>query len=954
MAHNQQPFAIHNPALLPPDVLLAEFTARKPMLKTLLGIVRGNKPGHPPQHCLLIGVRGAGKTTTLWAIAHSLSRDADLARQWQPVVFDEESRRVGDLADFWLEAIRQWEHATQNSGSRAQRLLEEAPANIEEHAQRIFMELVVQSGKRALLLIDNFNDLLGSIRDPEPLHRLRAFLMKESRVMIIGAATRYFDEISSVDQPFNDFFRCFELRPLSLEEMRDCLLNLAQRRGDDEVKHTLERRQGTVRALHLLTGGNPRLIKTFYRLLQEGLRGDIRGDLEELLDEFTPYFKAIVDALPGQQQRILDAVALAWDPVEVAAIATATRLPSNQVSAQLRSLTKNGLVSEATGRPKRKTYLLADRFSNIHYLMRHGRAARNRFDWFVALIRLVFPDEKAGKIIARMARDAAGCGPEGQRDARDVIYSALTRAESPKSRLSLLHATLRESWDTPTFESLEKWFDTERAKQDLPEIEVVTFFKKMPSPLRKELGYQPASAGWWFTLARFLAQKNAQPLAEAACRKAIDLDPTVAQPWVLLGDLLTISGRPSEAEAACRKGIELYPAHAFPWIVLGRALASNAHPSEAEAAFRKSIEIDPANSWPWIHLGFLLVDSGRLAEAEVAYRKAIHLDPANALSWAALGFPLVKTGRLAEAEAAYRKAIDLDPADVWAWKFLGDVLDETGRPAEAEAAYRKATNLDPANAYGWTGLGDLLDETRRSAEAEAAYRKATGLDLADAYTWTCLGRFLAKTGRPAEAEAACRKATDLDPAYAHAWRCLGDLFEETKRPAEAEAAYRKATDLDPANAYAWACLVGVLDSKGGAEGEARACAVRAVILGPESEYSRIVFREHCGENAADWTAVLPIVAQWCATHPDATDAFDFAVDGFLQLARLAKPSEARALLDALPDATPFETLRDALRAHDNRDHLHRLAPERRAIAIELLDRLAQPPAKMPPAPLQSK
>jgi hypothetical protein len=146
----------------------------------------------------------------------------------------------------------------------------------------------------------------------------------------------------------------------------------------------------------------------------------------------------------------------------------------------------------------------------------------------------------------------------------------------------------------------------------------------------------------------------------------------------------------------------------------------------------------------------------------------------------------------------------------------------------------------------------------------------------------------------------------------------------------------------------------VLDSKGGAEGEARACAVRAVILGPESEYSRIVFREHCGENAADWTAVLPIVAQWCATHPDATDAFDFAVDGFLQLARLAKPSEARALLDALPDATPFETLRDALRAHDNRDHLHRLAPERRAIAIELLDRLAQPPAKMPPAPLQSK
>ena len=34
-----------------------------------------------------------------------------------------------------------------------------------------------------VLMIDNFNDLLGSIHDPEPLHRLRAFLMKESHVM---------------------------------------------------------------------------------------------------------------------------------------------------------------------------------------------------------------------------------------------------------------------------------------------------------------------------------------------------------------------------------------------------------------------------------------------------------------------------------------------------------------------------------------------------------------------------------------------------------------------------------------------------------------------------------------------------------------------------------------------------------------------------------------------------
>ncbi len=437
-----QPFALYNPALLPADDLLAESTARLPMLETLLDLVRGNHRGQPQQHCLLIGARGMGKTTTLWAIAHRVNRDPALGAVWQPVVFDEESRRVGDLADFWLECIRQWEHATRSPDGQAGRLLEEASGDIEDQARNGFLKRVDQSGRRALLLIDNLNEVLSSIRDPEQLHRLRAFLMKDSRVMVIGGATRYFDGITSVDQPFYDFFRYFELRPLTAEEMETCLLTYAKHRGNTSIALTLAKLSGTVRALHLLTGGNPRLVKTFYRLLDEGLRGDIRADLERLMDEFTPYFKATVDVLPVQQQRIFDAVALAWDPVEVATLATATRLPSNQVSAQLRSLVKASLVREAAGGPKRKTYMVADRFSNIHYLMRHGRAARNRLDWFVALVRLVFSDSDSADILARAAREAAESGAEGCLDARSVLHSALARSESAEARRALMKVPL--------------------------------------------------------------------------------------------------------------------------------------------------------------------------------------------------------------------------------------------------------------------------------------------------------------------------------------------------------------------------------------------------------------------------------------------------------------------------------------------------------------------------------
>lgn len=836
-----QPFALYNPALLPPEVLLGEYSARLPLLETLLGIVRSNQPGHPPQHCLLIGARGMGKTTTLWAVAHRISRDNELARQWQPVVFDEESRRVGDLADFWLEAIRQWEFATKATTDLTGPLLAENPPDIEERAQRIFTDLVTRSGKRAVLLIDNLNDVLASISDAEPLHRLRAALMQDSGIMLIGGATSHFEHVTSVDQPFYDFFRIFELKPLTLEEMRECLQTLAKSRGDEDVEKALVERSGSIQALHILTGGNPRLIKTFYRLLREGLHTDIRTDLEKLIDEFTPYFKSIVDALSGQQQRILDAVALAWNPVEVSALATATRLPPNHVSAQLRALMKLGILREAAGHPKKKTYLLTDRFSNIHYLMRHGRAARNRLDWFVATIRVLFPD-KASELIAKLAHDSAECGLQGIHDARDVLHSALNRSESATERQKLVHYTLEETWATPAMSKFSEWFDVKRAKADLPEVDVLAFCQNMPAELRKELGYKPKESRWWYDLTDFLEEKQAWQLAEAAYRKAIDLDPKDSWPWNGLGNLLQVNLRRS---------------------------------TEAEAAYRKAIEFDPKEAIPWNGLGCLLRDIQHFAEAETAYRKATHLDPKFAYPWNGLGNVLLDLQRPNEAEAAYRKAIDLDPKYVTPWNGLGNVLtDYLQRFVEAEVAYRKAIDLDPNYPYPWNGLGNTLLSLQRLAEAEVAYRKAI----------------------------------ELNPKDARPWSGLADVLFQFAQIAES-----------------------------------RRCAATALPLEPNYGFARHIFTRLCADHAEDWQVVLPSLISWSIEHPKDSKVFDFTTGGLVRHARLTKPSETLALLTALPEPNPFESIQDALKACDDHEHLHRLAPERQAVALELMKRIQEKP-----------
>ncbi len=614
MTDTTPPFALYNPALLPPEVLLSEFTARQPLLRRLLEIVRSNLPGEPPQHVLVVGPRGMGKTTLLCAISASiLRREPELAKQWLPVLFDEESRRIGDLADFWLECIRQWEATTAPAlvqSARIEALLDVPDAELEDRARETFLKLIDDSGRRALLLIDNFNDVLSAVHDHEALLRLRSFLMADSRVMIIGAATRWFEEVANVDKPFFEFFRNFDLQALNFDEMCECLRGVAEARGDQRVLDALATYPKSIEALHILTGGNPRLIRTFYRLLNEGLHGHLRQQLERLIDDYTPYLKAILDALPRQQQQVLDAIALQWNPCDVATVARQSRLPSNQVSAQIRMLMKAGLVSEvpAMGTLKKKAYMLTDRFSNIHYLMRHGRAGQLRMHWFVMTLRVLFDDERFADAVADSARKTAKNGGD-ERDALTMAHAALDNAGNEDTRRMLFDRLV----GAPEFDA---------------DVDPAFAEKLCREAIAKNLGDAQAH----FNLARLLAVHLSRfEEAEAAFRNAIDNDPRFARPWIGLGILLTFcfDGRHEEAEAAYRKAIELDPKNAWPWHYLGRLMAKLRRPAEAEAAFRKAIELNPKDAKTQATLAEVLSNRGNSEDARLAAIRALRLDPAD-------------------------------------------------------------------------------------------------------------------------------------------------------------------------------------------------------------------------------------------------------------------------------------------------------------------------------------
>lgn len=863
MPDNTPPFALYNPAMLPPEVLLAEFTARRPLLAILLDIVRANDPGEPPQHVLIVGPRGMGKTTLLCAVAGSIAlREPELKRQWQPVVFDEESRRIGDLTDFWLECIRQWEAETEPNLTRSHRLdalLAKPGPDIEDQAREVFLNLVDASGKRALLLIDNLNDLFAAIHEIEALMRLRSFLMADSRVMIIGAATRWFTDVTGLDKPFFEFFRPFELHALDLQEMRDCLAGVAEVRGDQRVLDTLKNRPGSIEVLHILTGGNPRLIRTFYRLLNEGMNGELRHQLERLIDDYTPYHKAIIDALPGQQQRVLDAVALHWNPCDVAHVARTTRLPSNQVSAQIKALIKAGLVSEVSnmGTSKKKAYMLTDRFSNIHYLMRHGRTGETRMKWFVMMLRALFDDREFADAAAKMVKLTASGEGSSPTDSLMLAQNFIDHAGSETAR----HAFMDRVMGSPEFD--------------------------------KDLDV---------------------PHAEKICLNAISANPQDSMVHHKWGRLLDVH-------------LKRYP--------------------DAEAAYRKAIELDPIFTASLRNLGILLADElGRHAEAETCYRRVVELEPENDSIWNRLGNVLSNhLDRYTEAEGAYRKAIKLNPKSFWAWNNLGVLLTEhLGKLAEAEVAFRKAIEIDPSHDYPWNGLGIVLKDLHGDvAGAKAAYLKAIELNPKAHWPWTNLGvLYNEDLGDQQDAEMAYRKAIELDPSAAKPWLNLGNVLTgNLGRHEEAERAYRKCIELDPTYGRANSCLAMMSVRLRGKMAEAKSEAAKGFQKSPDQVFCRQWFHILCFTHPESLRSTLPKVSHWCILHPDDQSVLSFVIDAWVAYAKVTTASEARALLDAQTEEVKlaFDTVRDAFLAHADKDHLHRLAPERRAPVLKLLERL---------------
>jgi tetratricopeptide (TPR) repeat protein len=955
--------AVYNPDLLTDADLRAQFVARVDLLERLLAELRG--PGRP-QHHLLLGQRGMGKTTLLRRLRVAIEDDPALSARWTPLSFPEEQYNVARLSDLWVNCIDALGDALDRRGEAAaaaqiDALIDALPEAEGPRAEAALSILRAQAAARGglVLLIDNLDLVLGRLKAHQ--WPLREVLSEAEHLVFIGASAQLIDGMADYGAAFYDFFAPHLLEGMHLAEAEQVFLRLAALRGAHHVPALLRDQPGRFKALHLLTGGNPRaLVLLFQIIAQESDPSapprSVHLDLEALLDVCTPLYKARFEALAPQAQQVVDALALGWDPMTAAELAAAARLELNLCSAQLHRLVQEGMVERVELPDTRRIgFQVAERFFNIWYLMRASRRVRRRLSWLVRFLDVLYGaegvrgraqallDDQEGAVPRRgelaMAYARVVAEPELSRalesDALDALFAEQRARIHELLDLEGEDAHLRPLVDRKV--ALERvraqiraapvdWTAVGCTAEEMAELVLGSNSLKVGEKQRVGDGAQRLRLGQWTELLRIFQEEQESwvkhfgehtqkaLLRAIACGLMTDhSDLPGAQAAALrfactdLVDLALIYTKDDQAAAgecmkrgALHRAVELF-------------VRAGEYPA-AEAAYRKTIELDPKNANLWNDLGNLLRDHfGRYDEAETAYRTAIELDPEDAYPWIGLGNLLqVHLGRYDEAEAAYRKAIELDPADQYSWVNLGNLLQyHLKRYDEAEAAYRKAIELAPTGAVSWTNLGNLLrGHLKRYDEAEAAYRKAI----------------------------------ELDPKYVFPWRGLSELLiQHLDRVDDGLAAAREAARLrgdtpEAKNGLAWALYLARRDL---AEAAALAAdAAQAAANNPNilHTYAAVLVR------AGRWGEAEVPLRQWLQLADDAhhEQHWPWVRALFIDACATGQAGAAAALLAAEGYDQRWRPLYAALRAVEAGDaaRLKRFAPEVRVPATELLAVLA--------------
>ena len=871
------------PRRTPPESLEAVHVHMDGLLERAFKGVKESAASKKKQHFLFHGSRGSGKSHLVRLLEYRISQDEALGGQLRIAWLneDESSTTFLDLLVRTYRALAE-RYPEVFPLVDLEKLYGKDPELVLPELEALLRERL--AGRTLLMLLENADGVFTQLSQLD-LKRWRAFLQNDACVTTVATAQQLVGEVREHEEPFYGFFDTYHLRPFTVEEAVEFLKGVARENGDTDLLTFLATPQGKarVRALHRLSGGNPRLYVVFSDFVTHEALDRLVPLFEELVDEqLTPYYQERLRWLSPLQRKIVEVLCARRSPVPVKDIGAALFTGATSIATQLKRLREMGYVAP-NPRGREVLYELAEPLMRLSLEVKKTDVGEP-LHIIVDFLRVWYDLEtlqdwaepgdkaKAGGYTRVYARAAAEAYYEGGSHLRLEFLRQDLDGLVPRScdaqQLEHFRAVAEES------EDVNDWHAYARAVyyvRDRSEAEgALAFFEKILAETEVASDQQAGAL-----LGRGLVHGAlGEPEKELADYSAI----------------LELDGAPLEQRA---------------WALYTRgvALGELGHTEEELADYGAVLELDGApvdqRARALVNRGVVLGNLGRNEEGLTDYGAVLELDgaPVDQRAWALYnrGVALGELGRNEEALADYGAVLELDEAPVdqraWALYNRGVALGTLGRNEEALADYGAVLELDGApvdqRAKALNNRGVVLGNLGRTEEALADYGAVLELDGApvDQRAWALVNRgvVLGNLGRNEEALADYGAVLELDgaPVDQRAWALYnrGVALRELGRNEEALVDHQTVVALEVAPAFirSKACAnLGLIYSGQGEHNTAARWRWKALHYGGTVPPS--VIREMLSEILSDlstrndWQGFLDTFSAYLADEPEASSA----------------------------------------------------------------------------------
>ncbi|GEM_PF-1842486 len=295
-------------------------------------------------HLLFVGPRGSGKTHLVSLVYHRLNAMKDLQEKGRMAWLNEDEMSPSFL-DLLVRIYRALE--SQYPSEFTKEALEPVYDYDSEHAEEFMKHLLLEKlGSRVLIVIvENLDELLKGLKTKGQM-KWRAFMQETRQCATLATAQKLTDAVKKRKAPFHGTFQVENLVALSLDQSVDLLKKIAVFYEDEILLNFLNQEAGKsrVRALHLLTGGNHRVIIVLAQFVTKESLDELIELFMKMLNELTPYYQERLRWLSAQQRKIIGFLSSANHPLTVKTMARRLFITEQTLSSQLRDLRSWGYV----------------------------------------------------------------------------------------------------------------------------------------------------------------------------------------------------------------------------------------------------------------------------------------------------------------------------------------------------------------------------------------------------------------------------------------------------------------------------------------------------------------------------------------------------------------------------------------------------------------------------------